>query len=170
MMRMTMLTSITVRLAAGVLATTLLTAADTPGGETPRNALIGSWECDTTRSTFTGAMPYRSAQSRFAAVQEGTQVVVDIVEANGTTLHFEYRDPEDGTFVPVHGNPFYDNESTVWVDEYTAQRTERRGDKVTGVTTLTVAADGKSYVARAQRTLPNGRIYTSEIHWKRVEP
>ena len=158
------------RIAAGILAATLLTAGGAPGADSPRNALIGTWQCDTARSTFTGAMPYRSARSTFSEVDGATHVVVDIVEANGVALHFEYRDPEDGEFVPVHGNPFYDKESTVWVDDRTARRTERRGDKDTGVTTMTVAADGKSYVTTARRTLPNGRVYTSEIHWKRVEP
>jgi hypothetical protein len=152
---------------AALLALPMLIAAGVPQGSAPRNALIGTWECDPSKSTFNGAMPYRGATSRFAAVGEHTHVTVDIIEANGVALHFEYRDAEDGAFVPVVGNPFYDNESTVWLDKHTARRTERRGEKVTGTTTMTVAPDGQSYVARASRTRPDGKLYTSVIHWDR---
>ena len=96
------------------------------------------------------------------------QVVVDIVEATGLALHFEYCDAGNGSYVPVTGNPFYDNESTAWVDRLTARRTERRGEAVTGTTVFKVAADGKSYVTTASRTRPDGKLYTSVIHWKRT--
>lgn len=157
------------RIAAVVLALPLLAAASAPDRSPPRNTLIGTWECDPSRSTFNGAMPYRSATAKFEAVARGTHVTVDIIEANGVALHFEYVDAEDGTFVRVYGNPFYDSESTVWLDQQTARRTERRGDTVTGTTTMTVAVDGKSYVARASRTRPDGKLYTSAIHWDRSE-
>lgn len=153
---------------AALLVLPLLIAAGVPDPDPPRNALIGTWECDPSKSTFNGAMPYRSATYKFTAVEQGTHVAVDIIEANGVALHFEYRDAEDGVFVPVHGNPFYDNQSTVWLDERTAKRTERRGDKVTGTTIMTVSADGKSYVARASRTRPDGKPYISVIHWDRA--
>lgn len=156
-------------IATVVLAGASLAAAEAAERDKPRNALIGTWACDPSISTFNGAMPYRSATAKFIEVERGTHVIVDIVEANGVPLHFEYIDTEDGTFVPVHGNPFYDNESTVWVDERTARRTERRGEEVTGTTIMTVAPDGKSYVARSSRTRPDGRLYTSLIHWKRAE-
>lgn len=155
-------------IAAAFLAVPLLSAVGAQDTDVLRNALIGTWECDTSKSTFNGAMPYRSATSKFVAVDQGTHVTVDIIEANGIALHFEYRDAEDGVFVPVHGNPFYDNQSTVWLDKHTAKRTERRGDKVTGTTIMTVSADGKSYVARASRTRPDGKLYTSVIHWNRT--
>ncbi len=157
-------------LVTALLALPLLIAAAAPNHGSPRNALIGTWKCDPSKSTFNGAMPYRSATSKFASLEQGTHVTVDIIEANGVALHFEYRDAHDGVFVPVHGNPFYDNQSTTWLDKLTAQRTERRGDKVTGTTIMTVSADGESYVARASRTRPDGKLYTSVIHWDRVDP
>ena len=153
-----------------LLALPVFIAAGVPDSGSSRNALIGTWECDPAKSTFNGAMPYRNATAKFATVAQETHVTVDIIEANGMALHIEYRDPEDGTFVPVYGNPFYDNESTVWLDKQTAKRTERRGEKVTGTTTMTVAADGQSYVARASRTRPDGKLYTSVIHWDRSGP
>ena len=158
-------------LAAALLAAPLLIASGAPpDGGSPHNALTGAWECNPSKSTFKGAMPYRSATSKFVAVDGGTHVTVDIIEANGVALHFEYRDAHDGVFVPVIGNPFYDNQSTIWLDKHTARRTERRGETVTGTTIMTVAPDGMSYVARASRTRPDGKLYTSVIHWDRTGP
>ena len=139
--------------------------------DTPRDAgaLLGTWQFDATKSIFQGAMPYRSATYTFKNTNEGVHVVVRILEGRDTTLNFEYVDRMDGTFVPVTGNPFYDSESTVWKDAYTAERTERRAGKITGATVFKVAKDGKSYTATASRTLPNGTVYTSVIAWNRVE-
>ena len=132
------------------------------------DALLGTWIFDARRSTFDGAMPYRSGKYSFTRTPEGVRVVADIVEANGQPLRFEYLDREDGTFVPVSGNPFYDSQSTIWADDLIAVRTEQRQGKVTGTTTFSVAADGRSYAARASRKLPSGRTYLSTIFWIRT--
>ena len=132
------------------------------------NALTGSWEYDPTGSRFDGGVPYRSGTARFTATRQCLQAVVDIVEATGLKLHFEYCDPADGSFVPVTGNPFYDNESTTWVDRLTARRTERRGQLVIGITQFTFAPDGASYFTTSSRKRPDGKQYDSVIHWKRV--
>lgn len=156
-------------IAALILIALLQLAAGPARAEpTVRDALLGQWIFDAGRSTFDGAMPYRSGKYTFARTPEGVRVVAEIVEANGQLLRFEYLDREDGKFVPVSGNPFYDRQSTAWGDSRTAVRTERRGAEITGTTTFTVAADGRSYSARSSRRLPNGRLYTSVIFWNRA--
>jgi hypothetical protein len=132
-------------------------------------AFLGSWQFDAAKSTFRGAIPYESATYTFQDTRDGVHVTAHLLEA-GRVLHFEYTDRQDGTFVPVTGNPFYDSESTAWKDARTATRTERRAGKVTGQTTMTVAPDGKSFTASASRTLPDGRLYESHIVWNRREP
>lgn len=132
--------------------------------------LTGTWRYDPAKSEFSGANPYKTATASFTPAEGGTKVVIDIVEGRDVKLHIEYVDPEDGTFVPVIGNPFYDSESTVWISKNVARRTERRGGKVSGETTMTVASNGKSFVATASRTRPDGKLYTNKIHWDRVYP
>jgi hypothetical protein len=132
-------------------------------------ALLGTWNFDASKSIFQGAIPYRSATYTFANTSNGVHVVANILEGRNQTLRFEYVDRMDGTFVPVTGNPFYDSESTVWKDAFTAERTERRAGKVTGATVFKLAQDGRSYTATASRTLPNGTVYTSVIAWNRAE-
>jgi hypothetical protein len=139
------------------------------GAETPKGAgaLLGSWEFDPAKSMFDGAMPYRSGTYTFRNTSEGVQVVAHIIEGNGQVLHFEYVDRQDGSFVHVTGNPFYDSESTHWSGAGFATRSERRNSAVTGKTDMTVSMDGKSFTASASRTLPDGRLYISKIVWRR---
>lgn len=155
-------------LAVAVSATLMVTVtAATPKGA---GALLGSWQFDPTKSSFRGAIPYRSATYTFKDTKDGVHVIAHIIEGANRTLHFEYVDRMDGTFVPVIGNPFYDSESTVWKDAHTAERRERRGDEITGTTVMTVAKDGRSFTATARRTLPRGGVYTSTIVWNRIDP
>jgi hypothetical protein len=158
------------RLTLALLGATVLFGgayADTPKGAGP---LEGTWQYDPTKSTFRGAIPYNKATYVFKQTPDGVHVVVDILEGRNTNLHFEYVDKFDGKFVPVVGNPFYEWQSSVWKDARTLERSERRGEEVTGKTQFTVAEDGKSMTATASRSLPDGRIYTSTIVWNRVEP
>jgi hypothetical protein len=50
----------------------------------------------------------------------------------------------DGTDQPVTGHPYFDTESVKVVDDHTVQMTRKKGAKVVGTTTDTVAADGKT--------------------------
>jgi hypothetical protein len=155
------------------LAVALLAAADSGlaakvGPPDNARALLGAWSFDPAKSSFVGAIPYRSGTYTFKNTPEGLHVIAHIIEGTGKTLHFEYIDPLQGGFVPVRGNPFYDSQSTRWTGPRAATRTERRGEQNTGATTMTVAADGKTYTATSSRTLPNGRVYTSVIVWNRL--
>ncbi len=133
----------------------------------PTTALLGSWVFDPATSSFDGGIPYQSGTLRFERTAGGIHVVAHIVEGNGRLLHFEYTDAGDGAVARVEGNPFYDGESTRWTRDG-AERTERRGGTVIGVTAMQVAPDGRTLTARADRTRPDGRRYVSVIVWKRA--
>jgi len=150
---------------AALTGTPLVTAAPQE-----RSPLLGNWQADVSRSTFQGRAPYRTGKITFTTADATTiHVVCDVVTANGAPFHFEYKGPEDGTDVPVTGNPYYDSASTTWRNSRTAIRTERRTGKVIGTTTMVVAQDGKSFTASSSRTTPeDGHLYTSVILWKRV--
>jgi hypothetical protein len=130
-------------------------------GEVPRgHALLGSWQFDPQASRFDGGIPYTRATSRFTATPACIQVVVEIVEGNDRHIRFEYCDRGDGSDAVVSGNPFYVAESTVWPTPRVAVRSEKRGGRITGTTTMTVAEDGHTYTATASRIRPDGIRYT----------
>jgi hypothetical protein len=153
---------------ASMLLAVVLDCANVRADDPGRNPFLGTWEYDAARSSFVGRAPYRSARLSFTAVREGTRVVADIVVASGELFHFEYSGPEDGTFVAVSGNPYYDSAATVRSDARTVVRTERREGKVIGSTTMQVSEDGRSLTASGRRTVPDGGLYTSVITWRRA--
>ena len=148
----------------GLLLFATLAIADAESEHT----LVGTWRFDPVASRFDGGAPYQSGLTRFTTRPSCIHVAVEILEARGAPLRFEYCDPRDGTYVPVQGNPFYDSESTRWPDSRTAIRTEKRGTQVIGTTTMSVAADGNTYTATSDRLRPDGVRYTSVIVWRRV--
>jgi hypothetical protein len=111
------------------------------------DALLGTWDADISQSSFVGRLPYRTGRMVVSRDRAGlVHVVADVVTANGAPFHFEYASKDDGTVAPVTGNPYYDSQSTIWADPYTAIRSEMRAGKATGTTTMVVAKDGKSYI------------------------
>jgi hypothetical protein len=156
------------RAGGGVLGLMLVGALSIADADSP-HTLLGTWRFDPVASRFDGGAPYRSGISRFIARSSCIHVSVEIVEARGTPLRFEYCDPSDDTYVTVRGNPFYDSQSTQWPDSRTAIRTEKRGAQVIGMTTMSVAADGNTYTATSDRIRPDGVHYTSVILWRRVD-
>jgi hypothetical protein len=159
--------SLTVWLAATALSIAIGAAA-APQKRTP---LAGTWQADVAQSKFVGRLPYRSGKMTFIAEPGGqVHVVSEVVTANGALFHFEYQGPEDGTPLPVTGNPYYDSAAMTWKDARTLVRTELRAGKTIGTTTMTLAADGKSFTAKSSRTTPeDGHLYTSEIVWHREQ-
>jgi hypothetical protein len=151
-----------------MLAAATLLLAGAGGGAVPRqHGLLGNWQFDPTASRFDGGIPYTRATTRFTATAHCIQVVVEIVEGNDRHIRFEYCDRGDGSDAAVRGNPFYEAESTLWPTPRLAVRSEKRGGVITGTTTMTVAADGKSYTATASRIRPDGFRFTSTIVWRR---
>jgi hypothetical protein len=134
------------------------------------DALLGTWAADIAKSTFVGRAPYRTGAMTISRDGSGVvHLVADVVTANGAPFHFEYAGKEDGTVVPVTGNPYYDGAATVWENPHTAVRTELRAGKAIGKTTMVVAADGKSYIASSSRSTPeDGHLYTSMIVWRKT--
>jgi hypothetical protein len=159
------------RPAATWLGTIIITAAAMACAHAgdARAAFAGGWRYDAAQSSFVGREPYRGGTMSFIPAGTGAHVTADIVVANGAKFHFEYSDPGDGSIVPVVGNPYYDSQSTLWVGDDTCIRTERRGGKVIGITTMTLAKDGASFTASARRIVPEGKLYTAVVHWKRIE-
>ena len=163
-------TSLTAALLSPVIFLAGVTASTAEGQEPQHRSLLGTWQIDPSTSHYKGRAPLQSGTMRFAAVSKGAvHVICDVLTASGIRFHFEYEGAEDGSVHRVTGNPYYDSESTAWSSPDTAVRTEIRAGKVTGSSTMTLAADGKSFTAVSKRSAPeDGHLYTSTIVWKRT--
>lgn len=158
----------------GLSLTIILAAASAvTRGETPSaasNPLLGTWTYVAEGSKFDGRQPYQGAVITFTAEAGGTRMIEEVITANGAKFRIEYLDPQDGTFVSVKGNPYYDSQSTTWTAPRVATRKERRAGRDIGTTVMTVAADGKSFIADASRIVPQGTVYKAYVVWRRVDP
>jgi hypothetical protein len=103
------------------------------------------------------------------AIKGGVDSNVTVTPVEGAPVHYQYSGRTDGSDIAVTGSASMDSLTLVRIDKHTAIRTDRRGGKVVGVTTLTLAKDGKSFTAAGRGTLPDGRPFTSTTTWTRVK-
>jgi hypothetical protein len=152
-----------------VIGALCLAASAASAASKSMSGFVGHWEFDAAQSTFTGRPAYKSAKLSITAVKGGSKLSGDFVGADGTTVHVEYSGPADGSDIAVTGTPLFDSVTMLVPDSHTLIRTERRAGKVVGVTTVTLAKDGKSFTGSARGTMPDGHQYTATTYWKRVK-
>lgn len=134
-----------------------------------KDTLIGNWDLDAAKSSATGMAALNSGHVSVTGTKNGYKGVVDLVPATGTAIHYEYSATFDGNSVPVTGNTYFDSATVVRVDRNTTIRTERRGGKVVGVTTIEVAKDGKTFTSSSKGTLPDGKQFSRTLSWHRAK-
>src|SRR5574341_1731722 len=67
---------------------------------------VGSWRVDSAKSKYDPAnLAPKSVMVKSGAAGKGLNVVVDVVDNTGKSLHYEYTVTYDGRDVPVKGDP-----------------------------------------------------------------
>ncbi len=134
-----------------------------------RDPMVGNWELDVASSMVNGQAAFKSGHVSITATKSAHKSVVDLMPANGAAIHYESNYKYDGVAVPVSGNTYFDSADLVSVDRNTVIRTERRGGKVVGVTTIEVSKDGKMLHSSSKGTTPDGKQFTRALSWHRVK-
>jgi hypothetical protein len=150
----------------GIAALGLMASAAVAKGTDP---IVGSWELDAAKSTATGRPALKSAHAVITSAKDGMHGSVDAVPASGPAVHYDWVGQYDGSETRVNGNTYYDTFDVIRADKNTLIRTERRGGKVVGITTIEVSKDGKSMTASSRGTLPDGHQFTANSVYKRVK-
>jgi hypothetical protein len=156
-------------LALTVIGAVCLVAASAPAAAKGKDPFVGHWQYDAAKSTFTGGAPYQSQNVTVTAVKGGHKVSADLVTADGKTVHVEYGGPSDGSSLAVTGAMSFDSVTVLQPDKNTMVRTERRGGKVCGITTVVIDKNGKSGTATSRGTTPDGHQYTSVVVFNKVK-
>ena len=135
-----------------------------------KDVRVGNWDLDVGKSTFTGRPAPKGGHVSITAVKGGAlKAVVDYQQASGAALHYEYTGKADGNDVPVTGNTYFDSVTVIAPDAPTLIRTERRGGKVVGITTIEVSKDGKTMTGTGKGTLPDGHQFSGSTVWVRAK-
>jgi hypothetical protein len=154
------------RTLVGIAALCLVASVAAAKGKDP---LIGNWDLDAAKSTVNGQAGFKSGHVSVTAAKDGYKGVVDLVPAAGAAVHYEYTATFDGSSVPVTGNTYFDNATLLRTDARTTIRTERRGGKVVGVTTIEVAKDGKTFTSSSKGTGADGKQFARTLSWNRAK-
>ena len=134
-----------------------------------KDSLIGNWDLDAAKSNVSGTTAFKSGHVSVTGIKNGYTGAVDLVPTTGNPIHYEFSANYDGSSFPVTGNTYFDNATVGRVDRNTTIRTERRGGKVVGVTTIEVAKDGKTFTSSSKGTLSDGKQFSRTLSWSRAK-
>src|SRR6187399_642683 len=104
----------------------------------------GTWVLNVGKSSYSPGKPPMSQTTKLETLKDGIREVVDRVNADGTTTHWDFTAKFDGKDYPIMGDPDRDMASVKKVDEYTLEVVNKKAGKVTTSMILLVSKDGKS--------------------------
>jgi len=108
---------------------------------------IGHWTLNAAKSQYSGMPAAASGKVAISAVKGGIKSSVDVAYADGHAVHYEVNGKVDGSEIAVPGSAPFESATMLRGDRHTVVRTERRGGKLVGITTITVSDDGKTLTA-----------------------
>ena len=127
---------------------------------------VGSWNVDLAKSKYSPAnLAPKSVMVKSSAAGKGLNVVVDVVDYTGKPLHYEYTVTYDGQDAPVKGDPSRDTTAMKRIDDLTFEQTNKKDGKVTTVSRLVYAKDGKSRTQTTTGMNPQGQKINNTVVW-----
>jgi hypothetical protein len=125
--------------AAALTVITVASSADTP------SPFVGTWVLSVPKSAFD---PPPAPKSQTVAITQAagstTHVIIDTVEADGSSDRLEYTTGTDGRAVPVTGVPNIDSMTNTLVNPRTAKTVYLKAGKIVSSGTFTVSKSGKT--------------------------
>ena len=155
------------RALVGMVALCLVAAA--AAASKGQHAFVGEWDLDASRSIVNGQAGFKGGHVSITAAKNVYKTVVDLSPTTGAAIHYEHSFSFDGSSSPVTGNTYFDSATMVEPDRNSAIRTERRGGKVVGSTTIEVSKDGKVLSSTSKGTGLDGKPYARALTWTRAK-
>jgi len=134
----------------------------TAAGAQTKNTLVGTWEADIAKSTFTPAPGPKSIKLQITQTDQGVKAVADSVGPDGSTRHTEFTTKEDGKDVPIVGSPIADTVSITRKGN-TRTRVDKKNGKVVTTSEGTISADGKTFTVHQKGTDAQGQAISATI-------
>jgi hypothetical protein len=125
---------------------------------------VGIWKANIAKSKYSPGPPPKSITITTTAVAGGSfKSVNETVPATGAATKTEVTYKFDGVDNKMTGNPNADTQSYTKVDDHHWTVTSKKGGKVTLVSKVTLAADGKSRTTTQTGTDAQGKAVTNTI-------
>jgi hypothetical protein len=104
----------------------------------------GTWTLNVAKSKYSPGKPPKSQITKLEMLKDGLREIVDRVNADGTTTHWDVIAKFGGKDTPISGDPDRDTVAIKKIDDYTLEVVNKKAGKVTTSMKLVVAKDGKS--------------------------
>jgi len=104
----------------------------------------GTWTLNLGKSKYSPGKPPKSQITKLELLKDGIREIVDRVNADGTTTHWDVIAKFGGKDTPISGDPDRDTVAIQKIDDFTLEVVNKKAGKVTTSMKLVVAKDGKS--------------------------
>ncbi len=129
---------------------------------------VGIWKANLARSTYSPAdLTPRSAIVKIEPVDNGLRVIVDIVDAAGKAVKYQYVVKFDGKDYPVIGDASRDATAGKKVDEYTLEQVSKKNGNINATNRIVVARDGQTRTQTMDGVDARGRTIHNVVLWER---
>jgi len=136
-----------------------LAASTTAAAPPPADPVIGTWNLNLAKSTFSPGPAPKSQIRIYAESTLGMTLTLKTTRANGTEATTTVTFKEDGKPYAVSGNPEYDIVSAKRVDALTVQSILMTAGATVGTSVRTVSKDGKTLTFTQKGTNSAGVKY-----------
>ena len=131
-----------------------------------QESLWGTWHMNITKAKYDPPQPLpKSNAKKYEPWQGGVKATQDIVTATGEKRHMEVTGKFDGKDNPVVGQSDNDSYAFKQIDARTYEVTGKHAGKVTQVSKIVIAPDGKSRVVTQTGTNAKGQPFHNELYW-----
>ena len=92
---------------------------------------VGTWKMNLTKSKYSPANLAPKSQTLMVTAVSGggNKFVVDVVDADGKKIHYEYTTQNDGKDATVTGDPNRDTTAVTRIDDTTYNAVNKKGGK-----------------------------------------
>jgi hypothetical protein len=104
----------------------------------------GTWTLNLAKSKYSPGKPPKSQTTKLELLKDGIREIVDRVNADGTSTHWDVIAKFGGKDTPISGDPDRDTVAIQKIDDFTLEVVNKKAGKVTTSMKLVVAKDGKS--------------------------
>ncbi len=128
---------------------------------------VGTWKLNLTKSRYSPANLAPKSQTLMVTAVSGggNKFVVDVVDADGKKIHYEYTTQNDGKDATITGDPNRDTTAVTRIDDSTYNAVNKKGGKVTTTSKTVFSKDGKTRTITTTGTNPQGQKVDNTTVW-----
>jgi hypothetical protein len=132
-----------------------------------KDYISGDWTLNVAKSKYGTGTPPKSQTTKLESTGTGLHEIVNRVNADGTTTHWDLTAKYDGKEYEVTGDPSRDTVILKKVDDRTLDVTNKKAGKVTTHMRIVVSPDGKTRTNTVTGSDTNGKPFTSVMIFDR---